>query len=481
MDKRVVHLMSKKILVTLFVMFVFVSTAARVNAMSFEVALSAAYENNPSLKAQQANLRARDELVPQALVSWRPTVTLSGEYGRNYKYIDTLATRSDRRQYRNPARLQVQLAQNIYRGGRGINSVREACHLILSERANLVITEQKVLFSSAIAYLNVVRDEVTLRLQRSDEKVLERHLVAAKDRFDVGEITRTDVSQAEARLAGARADRIRAESNLGASYANFVNLIGQVPELVTWPPNIFTIPQTRQMAIEIAKSNNPKILAAFYAEKAAINKISLVRGEFAPTLALQGTARRDLNSTGKDTRIDTYEVLLTASMPLYEAGRTHSRLRETKQLASKARLSLMQAHRDVIESAEAAWDKLISTRARLESLETQISAAEIALDGVKREAEVGSRTVLDVLDAEQELLNAKIALVQTRRDELIDIFTLKVALGQMTAKNLDLDVQFYNPIDHYKEVRNLWIGTSSSEDYDEWMENREAAQEKKEE
>ncbi len=432
-------------------------------AMTLEEALAAAYANNPTLKAQQASLRAADELVAQALSNWRPTVSGSATYGHE---VDTLNSRSgtQRTQYRTPRSIGATVTQNLYRGGRTVAETARAEAQVMGARADLVVQEQNVLLDAVTAYLNVLRDAAVLRLNVSNEEVLRRQLEATQDRFRVGEITRTDVSQAEARLAGATADRIRAEGDLEVSRANFLNIVGVAPHDLVAPVVNTALPGDREEAIRLAMEANPSVLSAGYDEQAAREDIDLVRGELLPTVTLSGTASRSLDSVSETSSNNNFEALVTLSVPLYQSGSVYSRLREARQTAGQQRMLLEQARRSAIEAASQAWDELVSTRARIQSIGAQITAAEVALDGVKREATVGSRTVLDVLDAEQELLDAKVDLVRAQRDEMVAVFNLKSAIGQMTAAGLDLRVAPYDPTLHYEEVRDRWFGGTSSGD-----------------
>lgn len=435
------------------------------SAMTLEEALAAAYANNPTLKAQQASLRAADELVSQAISNWRPSVSGGASYGRE---IDSLNSRegTQRTQYRSPATISATVTQNLYRGGRTVAEIGRAEAQVMGERADLVVQEQNVLLDAVTAYLNVLRDEAVVRLNVSNEEVLRRQLEATQDRFRVGEITRTDVSQAEARLAGATADRIQAEGDLEVSRASFINVIGEAPRDLVSPVVQTSLPRDRAEAVNTAADANPSVLAASYDEKAARENIDLVRGELLPTVSLSGTASRSLESVSETSSNNNFQALVTLSVPLYQSGAVYSRLREARQSAGQRRMLLEQARRSAIESASRAWDELTTTRARILSIGAQITAAEVALDGVKREATVGSRTVLDVLDAEQELLDAKVDLVRAQRDEMVAVFNLKSSIGQMTSAGLDLSVTPYDPTLHYDEVRDKWFGGTSSGDHD---------------
>ncbi|MBF0267243.1 MAG: TolC family outer membrane protein [Alphaproteobacteria bacterium] len=431
------------------------------NAQSFEEALAQAYATNPTLQAKRAKLRATDETVTQALGNWRPTVTLKGDYGR-MRQESNGATPPD--QVRNPRSGKVTISQPVFRGGRTVAATRKAENNVLSERAQLLAAEQTLLLSAATAYLDNLRDLAVLELNRNNEQVLKKQMEATRDRFQVGELTRTDVSQAEARLSRAEALRVKAEGDLRASRAAYMSVIGDAPRELTGPAQPNGLPASLDDAVVQAKSAHPDVVSAQYAEKAAQKNVSLVAGELLPTLSLDADAGRNWRSTSIRSRSETVEVLASLSVPIYEGGTaTYARVREAKEVAGQRRLEIDQTVRTAIETATKAWEGLETARAQVKSYADQIKASEIALEGVKREAEVGSRTVLDVLDAEQELLDARVNLVKAQRDQTLAAYQLKSAVGKLTAAELGLKADIYDPTLHYDKVHNKWFGTHVDE------------------
>ncbi|WP_119458818.1 TolC family outer membrane protein [Rhodospirillaceae bacterium SYSU D60014] len=415
-------------------------------------ALAKAYQNNPTLLAGRAELRARDELVAQALSGWRPTVTLNGEVGREWQESspggsETLTPRS----------ANLNLNQPLYRGGRTVAATDQAENLVLSQRAQLASVEQNVLLNTVAAYMDVVRDQAVLQLTINNEQVLQRQLQAARDRFEVGEITRTDVSQSESRLALATANRIQAEGNLTASRAAYRELVGDMPGTLEAPELLLTLPATQDEAIA-GSVQNPAVLAAIFAEKAAVEGADVVFGELLPQLSLNGdlTTGEDLSFEG--VRTDGASVTAQLVVPLYQGGEVTSRLREAKQIASQRRLQIIEARRNAARQATTAWEALQTAIAQIESFQAQARAADIALEGVRQEAQVGARTILDVLDAEQEALDAQVNVVTAQRDRVVAGFQVLAAVGQLTAPDLDLPVSYYDVDEHYFEVRDKWYG-----------------------
>ncbi len=429
---------------------------APVQAETLSDALATAYSTNPRLLAQQSQLQAVDETVSQALSNWRPNVTLSGDIEREYTRLNTRAANRD--QVRTPRNGTLVITQPLFRGFRTVNGLSRAEANVRAQRAILRGIEQSILLQAATAYTAVVRDEAVLELKINNEQVLRRQLEATQDRFRVGEITRTDVSQAEARVSGATADRIQAKGTLQISRAAYFNVIGQAPGQLTPPETLGDLPKTLQQARKIANKDHPDIISAQFSERSAKEAVKVKQGELYPTLNVVGTVNRFWESTSNDSQLTTGEVRLDLSVPLYQKGTVYSELREAKVDAGRTRLDLENARRIVLANVSGAWETLTTTRARIKSFEAQIKAAEIALEGVQREASVGSRTVLDVLDAEQELLDAKVSLVRAQRDEVVASFQLKEAVGELTAENLSLPVDLFDPSAYYNSTRNKFLG-----------------------
>ncbi|MFQ3623172.1 MAG: TolC family outer membrane protein [Acetobacteraceae bacterium] len=431
----------------------------RAAAQTLQEALALTYANNPTLQAARARMRAVDENVPQALSGWRPTVVVQGRGGYADGTGTTRGIRNDTE--RNLFSASATLVQPLYRGGRTVAQTRRAESQVLAERANLLATEQTVLFDAITAYVNVIRDQEVLRLAENNVRVLQRQLQAANDRFRVGEITRTDVAQAEARLEGARSQRAQAEGELQNSRAAFERFIGAPPRALVPPPAIRPMVRSADEAARLAEANNPQVLRALFDEQAAIANIDVIFGELLPSLNLEASTFRNDNSATRDTRSTGSQVVAALSVPLYQGGQEHARVRQAKQEAGRAREVVAETRRQVVETARRAWEVLAASRAQISAREAQVRANQIALDGVQREALVGSRTTLDVLNAEQELLDARVALVRATRDFVLASYSLASTAGRLTARDLALPVQIYDPLEHYGSVRNRWFGTDT--------------------
>ncbi|MFC3124813.1 TolC family outer membrane protein [Pseudoroseomonas globiformis] len=424
---------------------------------TLQEALAQAYANNPGLQAARAQLRVVDENVPQALAGWRPSVVLGASGG----YID--GTARSRGQYADVGRqigsLQATVTQPLYTGGRTVAQTRRAENQVLAQRARLLAAEQQVLSDVVSAYVAVIRDQETLRLNVNNVQVLQRQLDATNERFRVGEITRTDVAQAESRLAGARSARANAEGTLQTSRATFQRVVGVPPERLIAPQPLSAAATSAAQAAEIAMRNNPQVVAALFDEASARDAVDVQMAALLPTVSVQAQAFRSDNSQQPNSRITGEQITANLSVPLYQGGGEHAAVRQARQDAVRLRQLVDDQRRQAMQQSTQAWEQLQSTRAQVDSVRSQIRAAEIALDGVQREAVVGSRTTLDVLNAEQELLNARVSLVQALSNVITASYGLAGSVGRLTARDLALPVTQYDMEAYYNTVRGKLFGT----------------------
>jgi outer membrane protein len=454
-------------------------------AQSLQEALAAAYANNPALLAARAQLRAVDENVPQALAGWRPTVVLGAAAGYADTTSRTQATVPVQRDFagnvrnpdtagqpfslftdvpRNTANVTATVTQPLYRGGRTTAATRRAENQVYAQRARLLGTEQQILLDSVAAYVAVIRDQEEVRLNANNVQVLQRQLQATNERFRVGEITRTDVAQAEARLAQARFLLDQAQGNLQSSRAVFQRLIGIEPVRVTAPAPLALPVRSQQEAVRLATENNPSVVAAMFDEQAARDNIDLQFGALLPQVSAQAQAFRIDNSGARGSRQTGAQITANLTVPLYQGGAEHAAVRQARQQAQQARQAVQDARQLAAQQSTQAWETLGSARAQVQSVRAQIRAQEIALDGVQREAIVGSRTTLDVLNAEQELLNARVQLVRSLATLINASYALAATIGRLTAQDLGLPVQIYDPRAYYNAVRDRWVGTGDYSD-----------------
>jgi len=431
-----------------------VLSAAPASAQTLQEALAQAYSANPQLEAERAALRATDEQVPQALSNWRPTLEATASAGHARGESEAQGRVADFATQ--PRSLGVAATQPVYRGGRSAAQLSRAENTVQAARAQLFLVEQQVLLAAATAYLDVVRDQAVLDLTISNEGVLRRQLDATRDRFDVGEVTRTDVSQAESRVAAATAQRIQAEGNLASSRAVYARVVGSAPGRLVQPQPAFALPASLDETVEVARGNNPAVVASRFVEAAARDAVEQTRGEARPTVSLRAGLDRSYDPSPTVDRQDRASVTAQVVVPLYQAGAVTSRIREATQIAGQRRIEIDEARDQAVETAIRAWQALTTARASIVSRQAQVRAAEIALEGVRQEATVGARTTIDVLDAEQELLDARVSVVQAQRDELVAAFQVLSAIGQLGARQLDLPVQAYDMDVNYRAVRDRW-------------------------
>ncbi len=428
-------------------------------AQSLRESLALTHETNPTLSAQREQLRGTNELVSQALSGYRPNIEATGDIGIEYQNTDP-SSGSSASDTVSPASIGITLNQPLYRGGRTAAGVRSANFAIQAARATYLSIEQQVLLDAVIAYMDVVREQAVLELSLNNEQVLRRQLQATRDRFQVGEVTRTDVSQAQSRVSRATADRIAAEGDLQSGRAAFNRVIGRAAGAVSPPPPAVGLPGSLDETIALAQSDNPAIVAANFNERSALASVDVVFGEMLPEVNLTGRVRSTFEPSDNIDQSDSASLTAQVTVPLYQSGAVSSRVREARYNANESRIRVEETRREVVENAIRAWEGLTTARASIQSLLAQVSAARIALEGTEQEALVGSRTVLDVLDAEQELLDARVSLVRAQRDEVVAAYGLLSVVGRLTARQLELPVTYYDFDPDYQETRGSIWGTS---------------------
>jgi outer membrane protein len=430
------------------------------SAETLTEALSDTYQYNPQILAQRALLQATDETVPQALAGWRPTVQFTGSAGREVSQTtqSVNGTGPTFTQYLTPKSLDLNITEPVWTSGRTPALIRQAEHTVLSQRAQTLATEELILFTAATAYLDVVRDQATVDLNINNEQVLRRQLEATNDQFRVGEVTRTDVAQAESRVALAVASRVLAEGNLQVSRANYQRVVGHLPGKLAQPTEQVILPDTRDEALALAQAQNPNVVIADYSAKASEDAVVATRAQLLPQVAVIGDANKSDETLVQGRNVNSLSVIARMTVPLYEAGSIYSQTRAAKETVYQRRDLLSDARRAAIQTASSSWETIQSGRAQVAALISTIRAAEIALEGVRQEAQVGSRTVLDVLNAEQELFTDRVNLVTAQHDLAVSEYNLVQQIGRLTAEQLKLPVQLYDPKKHYDAVRNKWIG-----------------------
>jgi outer membrane protein len=441
-------------------------------AESMSGALSLAYRANPDLNQQRAGVRAQDENIPRTTAAYRPTVSATAQYGFNHLaeaegsagaglIAGTGAANQGGLDYNTePATVGLSVTETIFNGNRNYNGVRQAESNILGARETLRNTEQTVLQNGATAYMDVLRDTAILDLRKNNIIVLEEQLRQTRDRFNVGEVTRTDVAQAASSLASARSDYFTAQANLETSIANYHQVIGVDPSRLEPARSVEALlPHTVAEAINVALAEHPSVVAALHAVDAAALQVKLVEGELYPTVSVVGSVSQNYNYEGyPGLRLFNGSVMGQLTVPIYTGGEVDARARQSKELLSQAELQA-DVQRDTVRADVVSdWGLLETAKAVIKSDEAAVKAAEIALEGVREEARVGQRTTLDILNAQQTLLNARVSLVSAQRDRVVASYATLASIGELSAANIDLDVQEYDPTVHFDQVKDKWFG-----------------------
>lgn len=439
-----------------------------VNADTLFGAMEKAYVTNPTLNAARAGQRAVDELVPQALSGWRPTIGVGGEIDRitgsqsveipdEGGFEDTVITNNA-----TSGNLGIELNQPLFNGFRTVEGTKAAEARVDAGRQGLLETEQQVLFNVVQAYMNVYAGRQIVVLRKQDVAALQEQVRAANERFAVGEITRTDVAQAEARLAESESALVDAQTQLARDVASYVQAVGNEPGKLNYP-KISKLPKSMQTALDVAGEINPRLLAQAFVEVAANSDVGVVRSGLLPSAGLTAAAVVDDPDLGIDDN-GSQSALIGASfsMPFYEAGLVYSQVREAKQRASQRRIEVIEIARDVRAAVVQSWNAYVGLGQIIKNTRTQVRAAQLALDGVQQEYQAGTRTTLDVLDAQRELVFAQVLQVVAEKNRVVAGYQLLASIGQLTATHVGLKVPIYNPEENYRQVRGKWFGTGAN-------------------
>ena len=428
-----------------------------VKAETIESALARAYANNADLNAQRASVRATDEQVPRAKSGYLPRVTAAAQGGRNNNVYNGSEANLT------PRGLSLTVTQNLYNGDRTANQINAAEAGVLAAQAGLRQTEQSILLNAATQYMNVVRDEAVVRLRTANIGVLKEQLRQTQDRFQVGEVTRTDVAQVEAQLAAAEAEFSTAETNLAVSRAAYGQVVGAEPvDLADAEPVSKGLPGSLKEALAAGESSHPQVQAARHAVEVAEASVKAAEGELKPSVDLQGSVSRNWDYKAANDDVSDAKLLGVLSVPLYEAGEVSARVRAAKETLGQRQLEADSARFAVRSAIAGAWSQYETANARLKSAKAQIAAAEIALNGVREEAKVGQRTTLDVLISSQNLLGAQVNLVSAQHDRVVASYQVLASVGRLSAARLGLKVASYDPKKHYDASKSRATGTDLS-------------------
>jgi outer membrane protein len=465
--------------------------APPVGAETLDQALTNAYLINPTLNAERARLRATDEQVAVAKSGLRPNVSASGDTSFRHFESDVAGGATQQTQAcdaataamepafcaslavaqggsgqnnqndfsSHPHGYAVTLSQPIFEGFQNINAIRQAKASVQAARESLRAVEQNTLLNAVTAYVDVVRDLAVVSLRESNVNVLTEQLRQTKDRFNVGEVTRTDVAQAEARRSDAVTQLYAAQANLKASRATYEQVIGHPPSNLVHPPSIISLlPTTLEGSMTLGDGENPNILAAVYQEEASLYSLNQILGELLPSVTLNAQYEQRFDEDPFLKEQQTTTVMGRVNVPLYQGGGVAARVRQAKEVNHQFKKEIedtrLRIHADVISS----WGQLQATASEIRSAQDSLTANGIALEGVKEEEKVGQRTTLDVLNAQLEYLGSQIQLVTAKRDRVVAEYALYASIGRLDAQSLNLSVPYYDPLEHYDIVKNKWLG-----------------------
>jgi outer membrane protein len=436
-------------------------------AETIEGALIRAYQDNPQLNAQRAQVRSTDENVPQALSGYRPKVALTANAGIQYTDTTSVAgadgagrtLRLRNRAEEAPRSVGITATQTLYNGQQTANTVRAGESQVSSAREALRVLEQTVLLNAATIYMDYLRDSATVEVQKSNVRVLEQTLKQTRDRFNVGEVTRTDVAQSEAQLAAGKTQELASESNLTTTRANYRRIIGNEPEnLAPGSPVDRFLPPSLPASVEVSLIENPNVTAAMYGVDVNFLQVKIKEGALLPTLNLQVSAQQGYEQQLTVQKQFTAAATAQLTVPIYQGGAEYSLIRQSKENLAQQRLTLDTTRDQTRAGVVQAWGQLLANKAQVSSAQAQVTAAEIALNGVREEAKAGQRTTLDVLNAQQALVNARIALVTAQHDRVVSSYTVLSAVGRLSPQVLGLATTTYDPSVHYQQVRDSWLG-----------------------
>ncbi|MGE3645220.1 MAG: TolC family outer membrane protein [Beijerinckiaceae bacterium] len=441
---------------------------AATHAETISGALAKAYYRNPDLNAQRAGTRAVDENINRAKAGYYPSVNVTADLG--LQHLESFSPSAvgntgvvrpgvNNTQGTVPRGFGVQVQQNLFNGFRTRNSVRQSESQIFQSREQLRLIEQTVLANGAASYMNVLRDTAILNLRRNNIKVLEQQLRQTRDRFQVGEVTRTDVAQAESALALGQSDAIVAQSNLMNSLGVFRQVIGVQPRrLAPARPVTGGLPRSQKSAIFVSQKEHPAIISALHAADAQALAVKIAEGALYPSVNVTGSIQRRYDTGNvSGTRNLQSSIIAQLSVPIYQGGLNYANIRQAKEQLGQARLQVEVQRNSVRAAVVSAWGVWQASAQVIRAQQAAVRAAEIALNGVREEANVGQRTTLDVLNAQQVLLNARVQLVTAQRDRVVASYALLSATGKLSAQNLRLKVTPYSPVVHFDQVKKkLW-------------------------
>jgi outer membrane protein len=449
----------------LIVCFALVMPAAAVRADTLNGALANSYQNNPQLNSQRAVVRQTDEQVPQALSGYRPTISANATAGP--EITSTLSRSNISGTYArtnvgsSPSNVGVTINQTLYNGFQTANKVRQAESNTSAAREALRVAEQTILLNAATAYMDLLRDSALVELQRRNVEVLQEQLRQTRDRLQVGEATITDLAQTEAQLAQGRATVLSAEAQYARSRASYRQFIGvEAGVLQPGAPVDRLTPKRLGEAIEIARARHPSVGVAQFGIDAALLQVKINEGSLYPQARLQAGANQGWDVNVSQGVLQQFNAFAQAqiTVPIYQGGGEYSAIRQAKEAVGQKRMDLDTARDQAQANVVTAWGQLEAAKALILATQAQVASSEIAVNGVREMAIHGLRTTYDILVAQQNLVNARAALVTAQHDRVVASYTLLAAVGELNLPKLGINIPLYDPMIHYQQVRDAWVG-----------------------
>ena len=446
---------------------VMLAAAPAALAQSLNEVLARTYTANPTLNSARAQLRITNEQIPIALAGARPTVSATGSVAHQNSFNSTTVTNNatgravTNQSYTSsqPRGYSMTINQNLFDGWRTDNAVRRGEALVGAAREVLRTSEQDVFLSAVTAYMDVIQNTALIELNRGNIGALSELLRSTQNRFQVGEVTRTDVAQAESRLQLGRANLAVATANLNASRATFRRVVGSDPGRLSPRTNVERLlPRSLDAALRTGSSEHPQIRAAVFNVDAAAFAIRVAEATMLPTVAIQGTLSHQFAQTATVNETASAQILARVTIPIYDGGLGSANVRQAKETMAQNRINIDTVRDTTRANIVSFWGLVEQQRALAVAFDAQIAAATIALNGVREEARVGQRTTLDVLNAQQDLLTAQTNKVQNDRNRIVAMYTLLGSIGRLNPTALGLGIEQYDPALHLSQVRDLWHG-----------------------
>ena len=452
-------------------------SSAGCRSESLQTALARAYYANPDLNQSRSKVRAQDEEAPKALAGMRPKASIGANVGGLYGNLNLPFGQTGQPGMGNgningfgasyvgkPRGATLNVSQTLFDGGATTNNVRRAESGVFAARASMRLTEQAILQNGATAYMNVLRDTAVLNLRKNNIGVLEQQLKLTQDRFDIGEVTRTDVAQAQSSLAQAKTEFYAAQAQLKNSVANYRQIIGDEPDKLEPARSLEPLlPHTLDEAIEVAIVEHPGVKAAIHQVDAAEMAVKVAEAALAPNFSINAQVSNNYDNFNglPGSRAFLAGTSAQLNIPLYQGGSEYASIRQAKEQLGQARLNMDLQRDSVRASVVSSYGLLDTAKSSIISSMSAVKAAEIALAGTRAEAKVGQRTTLDVLNAQQALLNARVSLVSAQRDRVVASYAALGSIGRLSANEINLDVQVYDVDRHYNQVKSKWIGVDT--------------------